>query len=141
MTKEKGVNEDVGIKYFKECCKQLDIDVDNIFCCGSSRATTNISNNSRYVFEPTENQLKESHKFVIKYITNENMYLCWIRQQKPKINRFSCLKKDALNALREKQCYFSKYSGSKAYGDTEKVYVFTQEGIEDFLKNEQAKFM
>lgn len=41
----------MGIKYFKEYCKQLDIDVDNIFCCGSSRATTNISNNSRYVFE------------------------------------------------------------------------------------------
>ncbi len=129
----------MGIKYFKECCDELGIDVDNTFCCGSSRDTDSISNNPRYVFKPTENQLKPQHQYAVKYFTKEKMYLCWSRKQKVKIESFSCLKKEVINALENKQTYLDKYS-LKRYGNKEKVYVFTRKSVRNFLKELQVNF-
>ena len=128
----------MGIKYFKECCDELGIDVDNTFCCGSSRDTDSISNNPRYVFKPTENQLKPQHQYAVKYFTKEKMYLCWSRKRKVKITKFSCKKQDAQDAVKENQTYFDKYALSR-HGNKEKVYVFKRESVLDFLAKLQIK--
>ena len=91
------------------------------------------------MFKPTEKQLKPQHQYAVKYFTQDKIYLCWGRKNKVKIEKFTGLKKDVLIAIENKQPYFSKYS-LKRYGDQEKVYVFTKEGVRDFLKELQVNF-
>lgn len=56
-----------------------------------------------------------------------------------KIESFSCLKKEVINALENKQTYLDKYS-LKRYENKEKVYVFTKKSVRNFLKELQVSF-
>ena len=130
----------MGIKYFKGCCDGLNIDFDNVFCSGSSKASSSINHSGRYQFQPTEKRLKQHHQFAVKYFVSEEMYLCWSRQQKVKITKFSCKKQDVLNTLEENRNYLVKNVVSRN-GDKEKVYAFKKENVMDFLKYLQTNFL
>ena len=130
----------MGIEYFKECCNKLNIDFDNVFCSGKSRASSSISNSRRLRFEPTEIQLKQHHQFAVKYFVNEEIYLCWSRQQKVKVTKFTCDKRKALDTVEENRTYFVKNVVSRN-GDKEKVYAFKKENVIAFLKYLQKNFL
>lgn len=124
-----------GIQYLKECCNELEIDFEEVFCCGRGRTFSRKDNSLSYTFKPSRIQLQPQHKYVIKYFSKDAIYLCWDLKynHEPKREVFSANRKDVLAALENNQNCFEKwieYSNRKK----EIVHLRSDKNLVEFLK-------
>ncbi len=119
-----------GIKYFQTKCDAHNIPWAEWFITGSGGHT------AAEEFEQHLSSNTKSQHYLIKYIKNEEFYIAWNIQtpKTPKRSKFSVKKA----AVREK--LFSREYGIvmknvEHRGKVrEPVYVFTRNGIDEFLK-------
>ena len=130
----------IGIEYFLDCCKQLGINFEDVFCYGRGGTYYTSGNSQRYVFQTSNTQLQPKHKYVVKYFAEDEIYLCWNREHKAKRTTFSATRKSVLEALEFMQTSFKK--GVEFRNSTqEKVYALKEDDVMDFLKYLQTNFL
>lgn len=131
----------IGIEYFSDCCKQLGINFEDVFCYGRGGTYyTKGKNIQQYVFKPSDKQLRESHKYVLKYFADDKIFLCWDLKYNHKTKRriFNADRKDVLSALGSKNLMFFGKGIINKNADQERVYVLTADDVMAFLQNLKA---
>ena len=123
-----------GIEYFRECCEKMQISFEEVFCYGRGKKYYIKNKKKRYVFEPSSKQLRPYHKYVIKYFSEKDIFLCWDMKynKKPKREDFSLDGDDVAFALENNQRIVYKNIEHPSWKQ-EPVYVLKTCDVLDFL--------
>lgn len=120
-----------GKRHFRDCCKTLELDCDNLFQLG--KCSVPVSGRLRHRFDFQKR--KKSQIFAVCYVEKENVYVAWNLKVKKaaKKSMFSVKWSDVDRFLGNTAPSTSKAIEYQGWGE-EIVHVFTPEMIPQFLK-------
>ena len=120
-----------GKQYFKDSCKNLGLNCDELFIIGESS-----SKGDRVVQHSTYLKRKNSHLFVICYRIPENLYIAWsLNIPRIKTKSYFSIKKSKLNTLENSDTVIPVIKNIE-YPNVgkETVRIFNPEAVKKFLK-------
>lgn len=120
-----------GKDYFRDCCKELNLDCDALFSLG----TQNTVKKGRSVYCSPYLKRKKTQLFAVNYFQEMNVYVAWnLRAQKAeKKTYFSIKLEDLEKAARRGVAAATKSIEYSGWGE-ETVFIFPPDSVSLFLR-------
>lgn len=119
-----------GKIHFKECCKKLGLNCDELFQLGQSRAVVR----DRLTYRRSYLTRKDTHLFVVCYFANEGVYIAWnLKEEKGRKKTTFSIKRSAAEIPFQGTVHSVAKSIEYSGWDEETVFVFEPDAVETFL--------
>lgn len=117
--------------YFRNCCKELNIDCDELFKVGAQNPKDKV----QLQYSCQAYSRKESNIYAVCFFESVGLYVAWdLRVYKSKThNKFNIKKEDVCKQFKGELTTVTKLTEYSGWGE-EEVYVFSPEKVNDFLE-------
>lgn len=120
-----------GKKYFRDCCKELNLDCDALF----SLSAQNTVNGGSVVCNSPYHKRKKTQLFAVNFFQKMNVYIAWnLRAKKAEMRTYFSIKLEEVEKAARRGVAAAEKSIEYSGWGEETVFIFPPDSVPQFLR-------